>query len=263
MATKGLIQKMLNFLEDPKYPSVGPHLRFLGLTGLWHPTITPLSNFKLYVFYFTVAFFFSQYIKCLFSLDPNSFHLILQYAPFHIGIICKACLFQKDYNSWEKLIEYTSLTENSQLASNDEVVKKIVKNYIQRNRQVSYFFWIFCFFANISIWLEPYQKNVFVENGTSVYLNIVDGYTPFSKEPPGYYASMFVQTVLGLIVSNYTVSWDAFVWSLMIMFAGQLVVVRHKCVHVTNDDNTHQNIAEIHRFYLTLVKYVCLSTSFL
>lgn len=250
------IKKILNVLEDPKYPSVGPHLRFLGLAGLWHPIKTPLTNLKLVLFYITITFFFSQYVKCLISFNPDSLQLILKHAPFHMGIV-KACFFYKDYKSWEKLIEYTSDVEHSQLAKNEDPVNNIIKSYILRNRIVSYFFWALAFLSNITIFSEPYQQNIIIENGTSTYLYIFDGYTPFSKEPPGYYASMFIQTVLGYTVSIYVICWDNLVVSLMIFFAGQLKIVRYYCVHVIKDNtDSHQNIAELHSFFITIIKYV-------
>lgn len=256
MANKmSTISKILNYLEDPQYPSLGPHLRCVGLNGIWHHRIrTPLSKFKLYYCYITLTFFFSQYIKGLYSLNLDALNLILQYVPFHMGFV-KISYFHKDYKSWEKLIEYTSVMEKSQLAQNDEDVTRIIKNYIRRNRKVLYFFWALVFFTNISIFSEPYQKNVVLENGTSVYLILFDGYTPFGREPPGYYASMFIQTVMGYSMSIYVSGWDMLVIALMIMFTGQLNIVRHNCAHIIKENtNNHQNIAEIHQFFLTLAK---------
>ncbi|KAH9629221.1 hypothetical protein HF086_009611 [Spodoptera exigua] len=140
-----------------------------------------------------------------------------------MGIV-KSCFFQKDYKKWQVLIDYMSSVERDQLSKNDKDHEKIIHEYIKRNRQVSYFFWALAFFSNFSIFTEPYQKNQINVNGTSVYLKIFDGYTPFDNEPPGYYFSMLIQTVLGHIVSAYVVGWDTLVVSIMIFFAGQLKI---------------------------------------
>ena len=257
MSSKFSILSVLNFLEDPEYPSIGPHLKLLGLTGLWHPHRKSLTGrFKQILFYITITFFFSQYIRCFMKFNSASLKLILQYAPFHMGIL-KSCFFQWDYKKWELLISYMSSIERSQLAKNDPKHDEIIQTYIKRNRQVSYFFWALAFFSNFSIFSEPYQKNQINVNGTSIYLNIFDGYTPFDKEPPGYYISMSIQTVLGHIVSAYVVGWDTLVVSIMIFFAGQLRITCLYCrlmIDAVNLNQSHCNIAECHRFHTTLVE---------
>lgn len=238
---------ILKFLEDPEYPSIGPHLKLLGLTGLWHPNRKSLTGrFKQFLFYIIITFFFSQYLRSFIKFDTDSLKLILQYAPFHMGIL-KSCLFQKDYKKWELLFSYMSSVERSQLAKKDPKHYKIIHTYITRNRKVSYFFWTLAFFANFSIFSEPYQKNTIM----------FDGYTPFHHEPPGYYISMSIQTVLGNIVSAYVVGWDTLVVSIMIFFAGQLKITCLYCrtmIDTLNLNKSHRNIAECHRFHTTLVE---------
>ncbi|XP_022834239.1 odorant receptor 49b-like, partial [Spodoptera litura] len=258
MSDKCSIGNVLKFLEDPEYPSVGPHLKLLGFTGLWHPNRqTLIGRFKQILFYVTITFFFSQYIKCFIKFNADSLKLILQYAPFHMGIV-KSCFFQKDYKNWELVIDYMSSVERKQLAKNDKKHDDIIHEYIKRNRKVSYFFWALAFFSNFSIFTEPYQKNQINENGTSIYLKIFDGYTPFDNEPPGYYFSMLIQTVLGHIVSAYVVGWDTLVVSIMIFFTGQLKITCMYCrlaIDALNSTRSHENIAKCHRFYTTLVEY--------
>ncbi|XP_013184400.1 odorant receptor Or2-like [Amyelois transitella] len=249
-------EKILSYLEDPRYPSVGPHLRLLSLTGLWHPNNTKIEKFKLYLFYITVAFFCSQYIRCLIKCDGESLTLILQYAPFHMGIV-KSCFFQKDYKKWENVIFYVSSLERDQLLKKNEQSLEINK-YIKQSRRVSYFFWALAFFSNFNIFSEPYRLNQENDDGTNTYKNIFDGYIPYSNEPPGYYVSLIVQTVLGHIVSAYVVAWDTLVVTIMIFLAGQLKVARINCERmiIDRDDNeSHENIAYCHRHHTKLVKY--------
>ncbi|KAM3961923.1 olfactory receptor 36 [Aphomia sociella] len=251
-------QDLLRFFESAsEHPSVGPHLRLLGLTGLWTPNKSKSTKFKQYFFYITVLFFCSQYVKCLVSFRADSLMLILQYAPFHMGIV-KSCFFKKYYKKWEELIEFISSVERNQLALKDAQYDRILNEYIKRSRRVTYFFWGLAFFSNFSIFSEPYQKNQINENGTSVYINIFDGYTPFSKEPPGYYASMAIQTFLGHIVSAYVVGWDTLVVTMMIFFAGQLKITRLYCMRIidrSNDTRSHENIVKCHILHTNLVTY--------
>lgn len=147
--------------------------------------------------------------------------------------------------------------EREQLNKNDMEHGAIITRYIKWSRRVTYFFWMLAFFSNFSIFTEPYQKNQVNENGTSVYLKIFDGYTPFSNEPPGYYASMAVQTVLGHIVSAYVVGWDTLVVTIMIFFAGQLKITRVNCKRMIVAENnivSHENIARCHHRHKTLLK---------
>lgn len=251
------LQYFSKFLENPDHPSIGPHLKLLGFVGLWRSGQTAfVGRFKQFLFYFTITFFFSQYIKCLIKFNTESLKLILQYAPFHMGIV-KSCFFQKNFDNWQNLIEYMSLSERNQLKKEQKEYSDIIKSYIKRNRRVSYFFWALAFFSNFSIFSEPYQKSQTNTDGTRVYLYIFDGYTPFPKEPPGYYLSMLIQTVLGHVVSAYVVGWDTLVVSIMIFFAGQLKISRLRCaeaIELTSQEKSHENIANCHRFHVNLIK---------
>lgn len=247
------LSNVLSFLEDPRYPSVGPHLFLLGFIGLWQ---SKQSKFKQYLFYITISFFLSQYLKCVIKFHHGDLKLILQYAPFHLGII-KACFFQKDYKKWEQIIDYISSVEREEIENGDKKKMEIINEYLKRSRRVTYFFWGLAFFSNFTIFSEPYQKNQTNINGTTEYLKIFDGYTPFSEEPPGYYFSMFIQTVLGHIVSAYVVGWDTLVITIMIFLSGQLRIMRLNCaniVDVGNIEESHNNILKCHRFHVTLVK---------
>lgn len=253
------IRYVFKSLEDPEHPSVGPHLRLLGLTGQWHPnTESLITRLKLIVFFIIVFIFCSQYVKCFVHVEIDSLLLILQYAPFHMGII-KTSFFQKDYKKWKELIFYMSSTERRQLCEGEGKVKKIMDDYIQRGRRVTYFFWTLAFISNFSIFSEPYKKNQTVENGTTVNMKIFDFFTPFNQDiPPGYYISMAIQTVLGHIVSAYVVAWDTLVVSTMIFFAGQLKISRiyfTRIIEAGNVEQSHQNIVMCHRSYASLVKY--------
>lgn len=249
--------KFFNFLEDPEHPCLGPHIWLLKLTGQYHPELKTLkARIKLVLYYIAIIFFFSQYIRCALSFNGASIQLILQYAPFHMGV-AKTCFFQKNHNEWVRLIKYISEVEIKQRSMRDDKTEGIMKQYIKRSRRVTYFFWGLAFFSNFSIFTEPYQKNQIVENGTNVYLVIFDGYTPFEREPPGYYFSMATQTVLGYMMSTYVVSWDMLTVSIMIFFVGQLKISRWNCTNVIDLQSklsSHVNIAECHRFHTRLVR---------
>ncbi|CAK1553450.1 unnamed protein product [Leptosia nina] len=251
---------MLDFLENPQYPCLGPHLRLLGLTGLWHPIVNKKARCKLAMFYLTTAFFFSQYFKCIIYFNTKSLKLILQYIPFHMGIV-KSCFFQRHHDRWSYLIEHTANIERSQRGHKN--ISHRVTDYIRRSRRITYFFWALAFFSNLSIFSEPYLKNETV-NGTRLYLYIFEGYTPFSRIPPGYYCSMAVQTILGHLVSAYVVGWDTCVVSLMIFFAGQLKIFRvytKEVINVKSKVESHKNIIKCHNFYLKLIEYHTLFNS--
>nr|QIJ45800.1 olfactory receptor [Glyphodes pyloalis] len=248
------LSKLLSLLEDPRYPSVGPHLRLLGLTGIWQPKKTKI---KQCIFYITVGFFFSQYVKCVIKFHPVPLKLILQYAPFHLGVV-KACFFQKDFKKWKSIIDYVSDVECKEIAGRNDEKLRIITEYIKRSRKITYFFWALAFFSNFAIFSEPYQKNQAGTNGTGVYLKVLDGYTPFSDEPPGYYFSMLVQTVLGHMMSVYVVGWDTLVLTIMIFLKGQLRIMRlnyANIIDVKDADKSRNNIMKCHRFHVTFVKY--------
>lgn len=255
-AMSSIIHKLIQLVEDPKHPSLGILLPILSFVGLWHPNIKSLkSRLKLFLIYITIAFLISQYVKCILFFSMGSLKLILQYAPFHLGIV-KTCFFHKDYKFWNELVKYISSTECKQSMQNDEEQNKIIKAYIRWSRSVTYFFIILAFFADISLFAEPYQHNQVTENST-VYVYIFDGYTPFGKEPPGYYYSMAIQTVFGYVMSTCIVVWDMTTVTIMIFFVGQLRLCSLYCSRVieANVATSQKNIAECHEFHTTLVLY--------
>ncbi|XP_061728312.1 odorant receptor 49b-like [Cydia pomonella] len=253
------LQNMLRCLEDPEHPSAGPYLRFLNLTGNWHPNMELKSTrFKQLVYYMTMAFFFSQYLKCVISLNLSAVLFILQTAPFHMGTP-KTIYFRKDYHLWEKLIDYISRTELRQLSDGDVEVIDVMDEYIKKGRRVIYPFWFMVICCNISIFTEPYQKNQMVENGTDIYVPLFHFYVPFNQDiPPGYYYSMVLQTILGNIMSSYIISWDSLVISTFIFFTGQLKISRVYCTKIIDPESkerSHENIIKCHRFHTALIEH--------
>ncbi|XP_050682077.1 odorant receptor 49b-like [Leptidea sinapis] len=245
--------KITNMIEISKYPCLGPNLSLLKFVGLWHPILDRTAKIKLVLFFFIISFFFSQYLKCVISFNIVSVKLILQYAPFHLGII-KACFFLKDYKHWISLIEYISIIETAQLS--DKRVAKVMKSYIKYSRMVTYSFWTLAFFSNFSIFSEPYRSNHDTEN--SSYVQIFDGYNPFSRVPSGYYFGIAIQTILGHVVSAYVVGWDTCIVSIMIFFAGQLQISRVYCKRIgclENDSANSNYIATFHHYYTNLIQY--------
>ncbi|XP_063621005.1 odorant receptor 49b-like [Cydia splendana] len=253
------LQNMLKCLEDPEHPSAGPYLSFMNLTGNWHPNMELKSTrFKQMVYYITMTFFFSQYLKCVIGLDLSALLFILQTAPFHLGTP-KTILFRKDYHLWEKMIDYMSRTELRQLSDEDEEVIDVMDEYIRKSRRAIYLYWFMAICCNISIFTEPYQKNQTVENGTDIYVPLFQFYVPFNQDvPPGYYYSMVLQTILGNIMSYYIVAWDSLVMSTFIFFAGQLKISRVYCTKVIDpesEERSHENIIKCHRFHTSIIEH--------
>ncbi|XP_063621018.1 odorant receptor 49b-like [Cydia splendana] len=243
------LQNMLKCLEDPEHPSLGPFLRYINLTGNWHPNMELKSTrFKQVVFYITMTFFFTQYLKCVIGLSLSALLFILKTLPFHMGTP-KSIYFRKDHHLWQKLIDYMSRTELRQLSDEDEEVIDVMDEYIRKGRRVIYLFWVMVICCNISLFTEPYTKKQ----------PLFHFYLPFNQEvPPGYYYSMVLQTILGNIMSSYVISWDSLVMPMFIFFAGQLKISRVYCTKVIDPESkerTHQNIIKCHRFHMTLIEH--------
>ncbi|XP_061728315.1 odorant receptor 49b-like [Cydia pomonella] len=258
-ASRFTFQNMLRCLEDPEHPSAGPYLRFLNLTGNWHPNMELKSTrFKQLVFYITMTLFFSQYLKCVIGLSLSAFLFILQTAPFHMGTP-KTIYFRRDHHLWQKLIDYISRTELRQLSDEDEEVIDVMDEYIRKSRRVIYLYWLMAISCNISLFTEPYKKNQIVENGTDIYVPLFHFYLPFNQDiPPGYYYSMVLQTILGNIMSSYVISWDSLVISTFIFFAGQLKISRVYCTKIIDSkskERSHENIIKCHRFHTSLIEH--------
>lgn len=252
------INKLLQYVEDPKHPSLGVLLNLQKFTGLWHPDLkSTKARLKLLFYYIITAFFVSQYVKCAIYFNTESLNLILRYLPFHMGVL-KTCVFQKDHKYWEELVKYISSVERKQSVEKDEEQDRIIKGYIRHSRRITYSFFTMAFFTNFAVFSEPYQNNQVTENG-SIYNYLFDGYTPFPRVSPGYYCSMFIQTVFGYMMTLYIITWDMTTVTIMIFFVGQLRMCSLYCsriISVKNFKQSERNIAECHQFYSTLVLHL-------
>lgn len=242
------IRKYLKFLEDPEYPSLSPHLiGLMGISGLWHPIKTIGYAIKLFFLFLAVALFISQYIRSIIKFDYASMMILLQFAPFHFGIV-KACTFHKNYKDWEDFINYTGRLEQKQLSEDDREVNKLLNNYINQNRYVTYFYWTMSFYSTISVFSAFYQHH---EDENFV---IFDIYAPFIDY---HYAYIALQILIGYVASVYVVGWDTLVVAVMIFFSGQLKIAKHYCRNLIDAEDTeisHKKIAEFHQYYVTLIK---------
>lgn len=251
------LRRLLLVFEDPKFPSVGPQLRLMRLLGLWQPLSSRFAMLKKIIFYLVIGLIFSQYLKSLIKFDYASLKLILQYAPFHVGII-KAGFLKKDHKIWEDLVNYTSGLERSQLSESDPKIYKIINQHINWNRIVTYFFWTLAIVTNIVLFEAPYFNGyIMLQNETQNFVTF-DVYTPFSGDQPfSYFANLTIQAFMGIIISAYTVSWDMLVVSLMIFFTCQLRVARYNCANLIDRENheeSHKNLVDFHQHYINLVR---------
>lgn len=240
------LRKILKFFEDPEYLPLAPNLNgLMGLSGLWHPNRSIGTIIKHVLFCITVGLFLSQYIKGIIKFDYASLKIILQFAPFHLGVL-KACHFHKNYKFWKDFITYTGTLEQKQLSEED--VNKLVNNYINQNRYVTYFYWSMSFCTTVSMFSELYQHPA--EDNFALF----DFYTPFRDQ---HYAYIALQITFGYIASAYVVGWDTLIVSIMIFFSGQLKIAKYYFKNVIDIDNkeiSHKNIVEFHQYYVTLIK---------
>lgn len=247
-----LFHKKHKFQADPEHPSLGFLLRMLSFSGVWHPELKSLkSRLKLLFFYTTLAYFCLQYVKCALNFSTNSLKALLQNTPFHLGVV-KCLFFQKDYKSWVELFDTISSVERKQYNSNEEQ-QKVIKNYLSQSRRVTRLFFAMAVVADITIFTEPYLRN---QREMGVYHYIFSTYTPFSRQPPGYYCTMLFQTIFGFVMSFYVACWDMLTVTIMIYLAGQLRVCGLYCssiIDVKSEESSRRNIAECHKFHRSVV----------
>ncbi|XP_026328945.1 odorant receptor 49b-like [Hyposmocoma kahamanoa] len=247
-----ILRKILKILEDPKYPSIAPHLYLMSLTGLWHPIRSIGAIIKRALFYITVALLFSQYVRIIIKFDNYSLNILLRYAPFHIGVI-KAAHFLKNYNLWEDFITYIGSLEQKQLSGKDRVVNNLVNNYINYNRYVTYLFWTMSLV--MCNWLiSEFYQNPEKESNVEKFV-MFDVYAPFSEQPYAYGA---LQNMMAYLIGCYIVGWDTLVVAVIIFFNGQLKIAKHYCTNLIDGNNSeisHKNIADFHQHYIMLIKY--------
>ncbi|XP_034835764.1 odorant receptor Or2-like isoform X3 [Maniola hyperantus] len=251
-------------LEDPKYPLLGPTLKGLYWFGLWqcgHKIRDGLFNFlHLCSLLFVVSEFIELYfmrndlMKVLFNMSLAALSLVS---------ISKTVFFILYLPRWRELVRNISTEEIAALNSKDPVTKKLMKNYIDYSRVITFLYWSVILLTNLVTISSPFIKYAtapvyreMIRNGSEPYPQILSSWFPFDKtKMPGYLVAVTVHIIMTSQGAGVVGVYDTNAVAIMSFLKGQMMILRHKSQRIFGEvngiprDDVLDNIKECHRLH--------------
>ncbi|XP_048479144.1 uncharacterized protein LOC119691420 [Plutella xylostella] len=255
------MQKVFDYLHDPRYPSLCIVLNYFKFFLIWEPSHTPRQR----VIYRTIlTFYMITYIGQLIYLPISGqpfyyFMILLKQGVFQMAVF-KLFNIMRHIADWRRLMDRMSQLENEQLL--DPHLQPIVTRYIKHGQKCIMAYWVMS--VGITVW--TYAKNtVFavIHLETRGELDPDDvGY--FWLWPTGLYSGRWKvysyviwQVLYGMCSNIYVNGWDALCVAMMIVLAGQLEVLSAMFKHsLDTDDEMEQekNLVNCYKRYIELLE---------
>lgn len=182
------MRKFLLSLEDPENPLLGPTIWGLQTWGMWQPK--PGVNRAIYntIHFLAILFVLTQYVELWFiRSDMNMAMRNLSVTMLSTVCVIKAGTFIAWQKHWRSIASYVSITEKYQLSKNDTEEHRIIQDYIQYSRTVTYSYWglvtatvLTVILAPFAVFLSSSQYNAF-GNETVLYPEILSSWAPFDR----------------------------------------------------------------------------------
>lgn len=262
--------RILDKLENPNYPLLGPTILGLKRFSLWQP-YRKISFLKYnYIHFLCALFALTQYIE-LWNLRSNV-ELALRNLSF--TMLCTTCVVKAiTFIYWEEkwyfVMRYVSSLEKKQLAKNDKKTNFVVQEYTQYSRSVTYFYWclvtatvLIVILAPLFVYLSSKEHRYLMRNGTLPYPEILSSWLPFDRTRGfGYWVYVLEHTSVVVYGGGIVATYDSNIMALMSFFTGQLKLLSINCDRLFGDgtevisyDEAILRIRECHYHHVNLVK---------
>ncbi|CAH2095499.1 unnamed protein product [Euphydryas editha] len=266
-----MLFKILNNLDDPAHPLLGPTLWGLKTWGIWQPNKGFSTIIYNIIHLLAIIFVLTQYIE-LWYIRSNLEMALRNLSVTMLSTVCvvKAGTFIVQQKYWKKVFDNVTLLEKNQQSKDDEETKKIIMKYTEYSRKLTYFYWCLVtatvftvILAPLVVYLSSYERREEIRNGTTAYPEIMSSWAPFNKTRGfGYWVLVALQSLIcfygGGIVANY----DSNAVVLMTFFAGQFEVLSTNCAKLFGNGQEYisykeavRRIRDCHEHHVQLIKY--------
>ncbi|XP_032521987.1 odorant receptor 4-like [Danaus plexippus] len=232
------IQRLLQKLEDPKRPLLGPTIKWLKLYGLILPRTRKGKMIYLSILTVMGLFIISEYVDMIIMRnDVNHLLLNFKYSMLSSVNVIKVITMYAWHKHWMGIFKFTTRVDIERRNSPDPIYRETVRKYTKYCRIITYIYWFLGYCTVIMIVVQPaakyllsstYRQNV--KDGTEKFLEVVNSWTPFDKTTmSGYLISNIIQGVASLYSGGWITSYDTNAFVLMIFFRGELELLRRDC----------------------------------
>nr|ALM26218.1 odorant receptor 29 [Athetis dissimilis] len=273
------MNSILQSLEDPKRPLLGPNYWIITKMGLLLPQ-NKLNRIIFIIIHEIVALFvITQYME-LYVIRSDLDLVLTNMKISMLSVVCvvKVNTFIFWQKHWQEVFDYITEADKFERQSKDPMKVKIVEAYTKYCRRLSYFYWALVtvtFFTTTGTPLMRYlSSSTFRENmrnGTEDFPHIFSSWMPFDKyHLPGNWITVVWHVVLCAYGAGIMAAYDSLVVVIMVFFGGKVDLLRERCRQMfgeegdtISDEKCEEVVRQLHNIHVTMLKYSRLFNSLL
>ncbi|XP_048479118.1 odorant receptor 46a-like [Plutella xylostella] len=256
-----MIKWILNYLHDPRYPSLCIILNYFKFFIIWEPSHTPRQR----IVYRTILTCYmithiGHFIYLPISGQPfYYFMILLKQGVFQMAVF-KLFNIMRHIADWRRLMDRMSQLETEQLR--DPHLQPIVTRYIKHGQKCIMAYWA----MSIAITNWIYGRNVYSTVKRMETYGELDpddvGY--FWLWPTGLYSGRWKvysyvvwQLFYGICSNIYVNGWDGLCVAMMILLAGQVEVLCEmfkRALDTDDEEEQKKNLVNCYKRYVELLK---------
>uniref|UniRef100_A0AAU6ND73 Odorant receptor n=1 Tax=Mythimna loreyi TaxID=667449 RepID=A0AAU6ND73_9NEOP len=273
------MNSILQSLEDPERPFLGPNYWIIQIVGLLLPQ-NMLSKIIYITIHEIVAFFvLTQYME-LYVIRSDLDLVLTNMKISMLSVVCivkvHSFIFWQQY--WREVLDYVTEADKFERLSGDPIKTMIVDTYTKYCRRLSYFYWAIVgttFWTTTGTPLMTYlSSSSFRENmrnGTELFPHIFSSWMPFDKyHSPGCWITVVWHTLLCAYGASIMAAYDTCIVVIMVFFGGKLDLLRERCKQmfgpvgtVISNEECKEVVRQLHDIHVTMIKYSRLFNSLL
>ncbi|KAM3955288.1 olfactory receptor 56 [Aphomia sociella] len=266
-----MLSTILQKLENPKRPLLGPNIRALEFWGLLLPENISKRYFYIIMHILVTIFTATEYVDIWFiKSDMNHLLNNLKITMLATMSVCKVGTFLYWQKHWKDIIEYVTKADLNQRASNDITKNNLIENFTKYSRKITWFYWSLMYTTVVIVMATPVFKYFFsatyrenVKNGTESYIQVVSSWVPFDKSTViGYLAASVIQSYAAIYGGGWITSFDTNAMVIMVFFRAELELLRIDCANIfgteenpVSDEVSVQRLKDYQRRHVDLLKY--------
>uniref|UniRef100_A0A0K8TUA5 Odorant receptor n=1 Tax=Epiphyas postvittana TaxID=65032 RepID=A0A0K8TUA5_EPIPO len=272
-----MIKFLLDKLENPKRPLLGPNVKALQFWGLLLPKNQTMRYFYMLLHFSIIYFTATEYVDIWFiKSDMNKLLENLKITMLATVSVIKVMTFLLFQEKWISIIAYVTEADLNQRKTEDEINKSIIQNVRGYCRKITYCYWFLMYTTVVIVMVQPIIKYIFfptyrdnVRSGKEAYLQVVSSWVPFDKNTvSGSIAAYVIQSFAAIYGGGWITSFDTNAIVMMVFFRAELELLKRDSVAIfgsefalVSEEEAKRRLKECYKRHVDLVRYSSLFDS--
>ncbi|CAH1641716.1 unnamed protein product [Spodoptera littoralis] len=272
-----MFKNILQKLENPKRPLLGPNVKALQFWGLLLPKNVFMKYFYLLMHLLVTIFTATEHIDVWYvKSDLNLLLNNLKITMLATMSVIKVSTFLSWQKYWISIIEYVTRADLNQRLTEDKKKLELLKTFTKYCRKITYLYWSLMYTTVVIVIVQPIIKYISsetyrmnVKNGTETYLQVVSSWVPFNKNTMlGYLAASVYQSYAAIYGGGWITSFDTNAMVIMVFFRAELELLRIDCEDIFGSESVPvergvalKRLKDCQKRHVELVKYARLFDS--